>query len=65
MHISEIAAKAYALGLSDAWLFSKEEMIRAIQRKEGNIPCFFTGRAQCEQTACLWRNDCLPHSGDK
>jgi hypothetical protein len=38
----------------------KENIIRSIQRAEGNFDCF--GRATsgvCDQTNCLWRKDCL------
>jgi hypothetical protein len=38
----------------------KENIIRSIQRAEGNFDCF--GRATsgvCDQMNCLWRKDCL------
>ena len=38
----------------------KVELIRAIQRAEGNRDCFFTEHiAVCGQMSCLWREDCL------
>jgi len=38
----------------------KAELIRAIQRVEGNDDCFGTGHSQsCGQTGCLWRDDCI------
>jgi hypothetical protein len=38
----------------------KENIIRAIQRSEGNFDCFGTAvSGECDQTNCLWRNDCL------
>ncbi|MET0012114.1 MAG: SAP domain-containing protein [Sedimenticola sp.] len=38
----------------------KWELIRAIQRAEGNTDCYRTSVADnCEQIACLWRKDCL------
>jgi hypothetical protein len=38
----------------------KENMIRAIQRAEGNFDCFGTAKAGvCNQADCLWRMDCL------
>jgi hypothetical protein len=38
----------------------KEEIIRAIQRAEGNFDCFGTAvSSECSQTDCLWREDCL------
>jgi hypothetical protein len=37
----------------------KAEIIRAIQRNEGNNDCYETGNAEtCGQTDCLWRDDC-------
>ena len=38
---------------------SKTDLIRSIQIKEGNTPCFKTADAPCDQTDCLWRNDCF------
>lgn len=39
---------------------SKAELIRKIQRKEGNLECFSgAGRDYCDQHQCLWRGDCL------
>lgn len=38
----------------------KDELIRAIQRAEGNFDCFGTATAgECDQLNCLWRDDCL------
>lgn len=38
----------------------KEDIIRAIQRAEGNFDCFGTAAAGiCNQVNCLWREDCL------
>jgi hypothetical protein len=38
----------------------KENIIRAIQRSEGNFDCFRTATAGvCDQMDCLWREDCL------
>jgi hypothetical protein len=38
----------------------KETVIRSIQRAEGNFDCFGTASSGfCDQTNCLWRNDCL------
>lgn len=39
---------------------SNGNIIRAIQRADGNRDCFGTDEAsQCEQRNCLWRGDCL------
>jgi hypothetical protein len=38
----------------------KDELIRSIQRTEGNFDCFGTAkRGECYQEDCLWRADCL------
>jgi hypothetical protein len=38
----------------------KENIIRTIQRTEGNFECFgSTQEGICDQLDCLWREDCL------
>lgn len=38
----------------------KENIIRSIQRAEGNNDCFGSSNAgTCDQFNCLWREDCL------
>jgi hypothetical protein len=38
---------------------SKTELIKSIQRAEGNIDCFAGQKASsCDQQHCLWREDC-------
>jgi hypothetical protein len=38
----------------------KGDIIRAIQRAEGNFDCFGSAvSGQCSQDDCLWRKDCL------
>lgn len=37
----------------------KAELIRAIQRDEGNCDCYNTNSSDtCGQYSCLWRDDC-------
>jgi len=58
MKIQEIKEIAKKLGLKTLNL-NKGDLIRAIQTKEGNIPCFCTRHMLvCGQPACLWRDDC-------
>jgi hypothetical protein len=53
--VKEIAKK---LGVKTEKL-NNGELIRAIQSKEGNIPCFGIGKStECGQLECLWREDC-------
>jgi hypothetical protein len=35
------------------------ELIRSIQRREGNLDCFGRGQAHCEEPECSWRLYCL------
>jgi len=38
----------------------KTDIIRTIQRTEGNFDCFGTAiNGECNQSDCLWREDCL------
>lgn len=59
MNMTEIKAKAKDLGVKVGKL-RKEDVIRAIQNKEGNFPCFGTAKDYCSQKACCWRDACLP-----
>ncbi len=37
----------------------KADIVRAIQKQEGNTPCFATGKAaECAQPNCLWLDAC-------
>lgn len=37
----------------------KTDIVRVIQLKEGNQPCFDSGKAaECGQSGCLWINAC-------
>jgi hypothetical protein len=39
---------------------SKLDLIRALQREEGNFDCFATAHdGYCDQFQCLWREDCF------
>ncbi len=59
MRLIEIEKKARNLGIKDTWKFSKKDLVKTIQRKEGNFDCFGTAINNCDQMACCWRNDCL------
>lgn len=59
MKLQEIKAIAKENGIK-AGNLKKAELIRAIQRAEGNFDCFGTAMAGiCDQMNCLWREDCL------
>jgi len=38
---------------------NKTELIRAIQVQENNTPCYGKAGENCDQTNCLWRDDCV------
>lgn len=59
MKLSEIQKKAHELGIKGANKYSKTDLIKAIQRKEGNFDCFGTAVVFCDRTACCWYSDCL------
>lgn len=39
---------------------STVDLTRAIQQAEGEDACFASGKRNCEQQACRWRDSCLP-----
>jgi hypothetical protein len=59
MRLAEIEKKARAVGIKDTWKYSKKDLIKTIQRKEGNFDCFGSTTNYCDQSACYWRGDCL------
>lgn len=57
--MADIKRKAKEVGLKSAKM-KKVELIRAIQKKEGNFDCFATANNNsCGQMDCCWRDDCL------
>jgi len=59
MNLKQIKEIAKNKGVK-AGNMKKDEIIRAIQRAEGNFDCFGTATAgACDQLNCLWRDDCL------
>ncbi len=59
MNMTEIKEKAKQLGIQVGKM-KKVDLIRAIQSKEGNFPCFETAKDYCNQLTCAWRKACLP-----
>lgn len=59
MRLSEIEKKARFLGINDTWKYSKKELVRKIQKSEGNFDCFATAISYCDQQNCCWMPDCL------
>ena len=59
MRLTEIRKIAKKRGIKTLGKFKKLELIRIIQRAEGNFDCFGTAMNYCDQLNCLWRKDCL------
>lgn len=59
MRLTDIEKKARGLGLKDTWKHSKKNLIKTIQRAEGNFDCFGTAQDSCNQLACCWKEDCI------
>lgn len=59
MHLLKIRKIAKVKGVTPGKL-TKVDLVREIQRKEGNFDCFATAfNGECDQQDCLWREDCL------
>ncbi len=59
MKLKNIEALAKAKGIKTDSM-KKAELIRAIQKAEGNFDCFASAAAGfCDQLNCIWRKDCL------
>ncbi len=59
MELNEVRGIAKKKGIKTEKM-KKEEIIRAIQRAEGNFDCFGSATSgECTQGECLWRRDCL------
>ncbi len=57
--MGHIREKAQELGLRVPVGVSKTDLIRSIQRAEGNFACFGTVDDYCDQFTCYWRSLCL------
>jgi len=58
MEMDEVKAKAKALGIKTRAI-KKADLIRQIQRTEGNFDCFGTAEDYCDQLNCCFKEDCL------
>ena len=61
MKMTDVKKKATNLGIKSGKM-KKTDLIRTIQSKEGNSPCFQTSITSCDQDDCCWRSDCLSAS---
>jgi len=59
MNVQEIRVIAKERGIKPGKR-PKLELVKAIQKKEGNFECFATAvDGVCDQVSCLWRKDCF------
>lgn len=61
---NELRAMVKGRGIKQQPGATKVELVRTLQRSEGNFDCFATATAgQCDQLDCLWREDCFKCAG--
>jgi len=59
MNLQELRVLAQNHGLKPRKI-KRRELIRAIQRHEGNFDCYATAYdGFCDQSGCLWRRGCF------
>jgi hypothetical protein len=58
MKMQEIRQMAKKLGIN-SFGKTKTDLIREIQRTEGNFDCYGTAVDDCDQQECLFRPSCL------
>ncbi|MBI4843879.1 MAG: SAP domain-containing protein [Nitrospirae bacterium] len=59
MKINDIRKIATKIGIKDVKK-KKGDLIREIQRAEGNFDCFGTATSgHCSEADCLWKEECL------
>jgi len=62
LNMKEIREMARQLGVRSTRM-RKADLIRAIQRAEGNFDCYGTAtEEECDQEECLWREECFKDS---
>jgi hypothetical protein len=57
MTVKDVKKKAKEMGIKSTKVL-KADLIRAIQAREGNSPCYKTGVVACDQSGCCWFGDC-------
>lgn len=59
MKLAEVCVIAKSQKINPGKL-SKTELIKMIQKNEGNFDCYATARSgDCNQDNCSWRTDCF------
>ncbi|SMC18126.1 hypothetical protein SAMN02746041_00466 [Desulfacinum hydrothermale DSM 13146] len=64
MKMQEVRIKAKALGIN-SFGKKKVDLIREIQRAEGNFDCFGRAQGYCDQWDCCFRDACLAPPASK
>jgi len=60
MRIKDVRERGQAMGMVGLERMRMGDLIRAIQKAEGNSDCYGAAwRFDCLQTDCCWRQDCL------
>jgi hypothetical protein len=60
MNMTEVRERSRMMELTRTAKLRKGEIIRTIQKTEGNQDCFGASwRFDCRQLDCCWRKDCL------
>jgi len=57
MEMKDVQNKAKALGIKIN-NFKKADLIRKIQIKEGDLPCYQIHGSSCDKKYCCWRKEC-------
>ena len=57
MTVKEIRGLARSLGVKNYHRLRKADLIRSIQEKEGNSPCY-QSISDCREHDCLWLSEC-------
>jgi len=65
MKMDQIREKAKSLGIKVMVTTKKGDLIRQIQKAEGNFDCFGTAQDYCDQWNCCFREDCLSSEKSK
>ena len=58
MKMHEVRVIAKSLGIN-SFGKSKVDLIKEIQRKQGNFDCYGSVKDYCDQLNCLFRSSCL------
>jgi hypothetical protein len=59
MKMNDVVKRAKALRIKAIGV-KKADLIRKVQKAEGNFDCFGTATEYCDQVWCCFREDCLP-----